>query len=294
MIVNYELLTPDLLIAEGKTKRVYQVPDDPTAVYLFAKDDITAGDGAKHDIMVGKAKYANETTCNVFRVLKGCYMPVAFDYQVSSAETVPLEFRYGFTAPRCRMLPYEVVARREAYGSYLKRNPEYEKGHMFAHPIVEFYLKTSGRQFKEFVLPCDDPLIMFKADGWEVELYEPSKPIKDQKPFLVINSTKVFSTENEWDKIDEMEHMARVTFLVLEDFWKAESRNLVDFKVEFGIDARERLLLADVIDNDSWRVIENGKHLDKQVYREGGDLKDVADKYRQVADITSRFRWSAR
>src|SRR5439155_3811733 len=65
---------------------------------------------------------------------------------------------------------------------------------------------------------------------------------------------------------------------------------LVDLKVEFGFDAKERPLLADVIDNDSWRVIENGSYIDKQVYRDGGALDDVAQMYRRVADITSRFR----
>jgi phosphoribosylaminoimidazole carboxylase PurE protein len=65
---------------------------------------------------------------------------------------------------------------------------------------------------------------------------------------------------------------------------------MVDFKVEFGFDPKGRLLLADVIDNDSWRVIADGGYIDKQVYREGGALEDVAAKYRQVAETTSHFQ----
>jgi phosphoribosylcarboxyaminoimidazole (NCAIR) mutase len=87
-----------------------------------------------------------------------------------------------------------------------------------------------------------------------------------------------------------MRRIARHAFFVLEKAWQLEGGTLVDLKVEFGLDAKGRLLLADVIDNDSWRVVENGGYIDKQVYREGGALDDVAAKYRRVADITDRFR----
>ena len=49
------------------------------------------------------------------------------------------------------------------------------------------------------------------------------------------------------------------------------------------------LLLADVIDNDSWRVIMNGSHVDKQIYREGGNLSQVIKNYKKVRDLTGRF-----
>ena len=64
----------------------------------------------------------------------------------------------------------------------------------------------------------------------------------------------------------------------------------MDFKVEFGLTAGGTLLLADVIDNDSWRVLEGGAHIDKQAYRDGGALDSVAEKYRHVAAITGHFR----
>src|ERR1035441_9938351 len=81
-----------------------------------------AADGAKHDIIPDKGRLATATTCNVFRLLKACGLPVAFVEQDSAI---------SFVAPKCDMLPYEVVVRREAHGSYLKRNPHLSKGQLF-------------------------------------------------------------------------------------------------------------------------------------------------------------------
>ena len=79
-------------------------------------------------------------------------------------------------------------------------------------------------------------------------------------------------------------------FLPLRRRGSLRAQSLSTLKVEFGFDSTGRLLLADVIDNNSWRVIENGSYIDKQVYRDGGALDDVAAKYRQVCEITGRFR----
>ena len=43
------------LLAEGKTKKIYAHPSDSNLVYMVNKDDITAGDGARHDVLVGKS-----------------------------------------------------------------------------------------------------------------------------------------------------------------------------------------------------------------------------------------------
>jgi len=87
----------------------------------------------------------------------------------------------------------------------------------------------------------------------------------------------------------EMRRIVRQTFLALEKAWQLEGGTLVDLKVEFGLDDKGNLLLADVIDNDSWRVLKGGAYIDKQVYREGGALDDVAAKYRHVANVTGHF-----
>ena len=99
----------------------------------------------------------------------------------------------------------------------------------------------------------------------------------------------MFTRADEAKLFPEMRRLARRAFLVLEKAWQLEGGTLVDFKVEFGFDTKGNLLLADVIDNDSWRVLESGAYIDKQVYRDGGALDDVAAKYRHVAEITGHF-----
>ena len=268
------------LVAEGKTKKIHQVPGSPDLVTILSKDDITAGDGAKHDIIPQKGRLANETTCNVFRLLKACGLPVAFEEQDSAD---------SFIAPGCTMLPYEVVVRREAHGSYLKRNPHLRRGQLFPHLIGELFLKTKDRTWKGKPLVCDDPLLLYAREASQIRLFHPAKPMQGQEPFLVLNEHEVFGRD-EGKVLPEMGRIARHAFLVLEKAWQLEGGTLVDLKVEFGFDRGGRLLLADVIDNDSWRVLQDGFYIDKQVYRDGGALDDVAAKYRRVAEVTGRFR----
>ena len=268
-------------MTEGKTKKIHQINGKADLVTLVSKDDITAGDGAKHDVIPEKGRLANETTCNVFRLLKACGVPVGFEEQDSAT---------SFIAPKCSMLPYEVVIRREAHGSYLKRNPQFAKGQLFPQLIVEFFLKTKDKNWKGKSLVCDDPLMGFTDGASQIELFNPAKPVWGQAPFLTLATKDVFGRDDEWKQFPEMRRIARQTFLVLEKAWQLEGGTLVDLKVEFGLDGKGRLLLADVIDNDSWRVLEDGSYIDKQVYRDGGALDDVAAKYRRVAEITGRFK----
>jgi phosphoribosylaminoimidazole-succinocarboxamide synthase len=252
------------VLAEGKTKVVDSY-----------KDDITAGDGARHDVIVGKAAMANATTCNVFRLLKDCDIPIAFREQIDS---------HRFLADLCQMIPYEVVVRREAHGSYLKRYPHVAKGHVFPQLIVEFFLKTNHKKWLDHSLPKDDPLIHF--DEVQAQLFLPHMPMETQTPFLILTDHPL---KNQPEQLEEMASIAKKAFLILERAWHGQGGRLVDFKVEFGINSSGKLLLADVIDNDSWRVIQNEQYIDKQVYRDGGAIDEVTALYRHVTAATGRF-----
>ena len=264
------------VLAEGKTKIVLSYPDDPSLAIFEAKDDITAGDGAKHDILEKKAELATKTTCNVFRLLKSSGIPVAFQKQLDERR---------FLADFCEMILYEVVVRREAHGSYLKRYPYLEKGYPFPKLIVEFFLKTSGKEWQGMTIPKDDPLVQF--NGERADLYLPDTPIQGQKPFMSLDD---FPLKNQSNLMEEMALIAKESFLILEKAWQLQGGRLVDYKVEFGINSSGKLLLADVIDNDSWRVIQNQQYIDKQVYRDGGALDKVLVLYRHVSEVTSQFK----
>ncbi len=90
----------------------------------------------------------------------------------------------------------------------------------------------------------------------------------------------------------------RRVFETIERAWAAQDVTLVDLKIEFGRNADRQLIVADMIDNDSWRLWpggEKGRMLDKQVYR---NMQEVTDEglaqvhrlYETVAGMTDGWR----
>lgn len=269
-------VTAGKLLAEGKTKKIWEAQGMPGFVIIESKDDITAGDGAKHDVIEGKGMLSTRTTANVFKLLASCGVPLAFQEQLDDTR---------FLARQCDMIPFEVVVRRETHGSYLKRHPQLQKGHLFHRLVLEFFLKTSGKRWEGIFFPKDDPFVKF--DEGKMLFFLPDQPIQTQSPFLTLNEFPPITGSPEIR--EEMGKIALKTFLVLEKAWQLVGPRLVDFKVEFGKDQNGVLLLADVIDNDSWRVLQDGSYIDKQIYRDGADLNTVTAKFRFVEELTKRF-----
>jgi phosphoribosylaminoimidazole carboxylase/phosphoribosylaminoimidazole-succinocarboxamide synthase len=87
-----------------------------------------------------------------------------------------------------------------------------------------------------------------------------------------------------------MNAMSIAIFEILERAWARLDCTLVDMKIEFGLCWETgRVLLADVIDNDAWRVWPAGDRRlmkDKQVYR---DLKEVTPEALQ--EVLKNFEW---
>lgn len=160
---------------------------------------------------------------------------------------------------RCAMLPIEVVMRRIPAGSYLRRNPHIAPDTHFDPPLVELFFKDDAHH---------DP---------------------QMTPDEIVARGIATSSE-----VERIVAVGRLVFTVLEQAWEALEVTLVDLKIEFGRDAGGSLLVADVIDNDSWRIWPGGvpsRMLDKQVYRDMREvttagLADVQRLYETVAALT--------
>uniref|UniRef100_W5N9E8 PurE domain-containing protein n=1 Tax=Lepisosteus oculatus TaxID=7918 RepID=W5N9E8_LEPOC len=239
-------------LSEGKTKQIYELPDLPGHVLVQSKDQITAGNAARKDQLQGKAALANGTTCCVFRLLQEAGVRTAFVRQHSDT---------AFVAARCEMVPIEWVCRRVATGSFLKRNPGVSEGYRFAPPKLELFFKDDAN---------NDP-------QWSEEQLQEAR--------FCFAGLGVGRCE-----IDIMSRTTVAIFEILERAWDTQGCTLVDMKVEFGVNVTTKeIVLADVIDNDSWRLWPSGdrsQQKDKQVYR---DLKEVTPEAMQM--VKRNFEW---
>ena len=143
-------------LAEGKTKIVYS-SNSPTEVILQFKDDITALDGEKHDILTGKGRMNAEITALLFTKLNQAGVPTHF---LEMSDEVTMRVR------RLTMLPIEVVLRNIAAGHFLVRLPYFTRGEKLRIPIVEFFLKDDAHH--DPLLTEDHVVLMQHANEEEI------------------------------------------------------------------------------------------------------------------------------
>jgi len=146
------------------------------------------------------------------------------------------------------MFQIECVIRNRASGSICRRLGT-EDGLILENPLFEFFLKDDD---------LGDPLI---------------------------NDEHIISFG--WANKEQIIQMKELTYKVntiLKDLFINSNLILVDFKVEFGVSAEGKILLADEFTPDGCRLwdSETLKKMDKDRFRQG--LGDVVESYHQVAD----------
>lgn len=150
-----------------------------------------------------------------------------------------------------KILPLEVVVRNIAAGSLCKQTG-LALGTVLKQPLVEFYYKNDE---------LGDPLLT----GDRLFLLELATP----------------------EQVDTITHLALQINNFLCDFFRRCDITLVDFKLEFGLDSQQQLLLADEISPDTCRLWDNSAQsdpnlrvLDKDRFRQ--DLGNVENAYQEV------------
>jgi phosphoribosylaminoimidazole-succinocarboxamide synthase len=149
-----------------------------------------------------------------------------------------------------RILPIEVVVRNIAAGS-LCQQTGIALGTVLPQPLVEFFYKNDA--LGDPLLTRDRLLLMELATTAQLEIL--------QSKALVINA-------------------------ILQNFFQLCEITLVDFKIEFGLDRKQQILLADEISPDSCRLWLTGEPdpdlrvLDKDRFRR--DMGNIESAYRQV------------
>ncbi len=136
-------------IYEGKAKILYEGPEPGTLVQHF-KDDATAFNAKKHEVIDGKGVLNNRISEYLFVRLAEIGIPTHFIKRLNMREQLIKEVE---------IIPIEVVVRNVAAGSIAKRLG-LEEGTPLPRSIVEFY-------FKEDKL--DDPMVSeehITAFGW--------------------------------------------------------------------------------------------------------------------------------
>ncbi|ARV61209.1 phosphoribosylaminoimidazolesuccinocarboxamide synthase [Nostocales cyanobacterium HT-58-2] len=150
-----------------------------------------------------------------------------------------------------KILPLEVVVRNIAAGS-LCQQTGLALGTVLKQPLVEFYYKNDQ---------LGDPLLT------------------RDRLFLMGLATV--------EQVDMITHLALQINKSLGEFFQQCDITLVDFKLEFGLDSQQQLLLADEISPDTCRLWDNAQGsdpnlrvLDKDRFRR--DLGNVENAYQEV------------
>ena len=145
-----------------------------------------------------------------------------------------------------QIVPLEVVVRNVAAGSLSKRIG-WDEGRELPYPIVEFYYKDDD---------LGDPLLAEE----HIRLLE-------------------LATEEE---IQELKKKGLAVNKVLRPLLEQKNIQLIDFKLEFGLDQNGGLLLADEISPDTCRFwdADTANKMDKDRFRR--NLGGVTEAYREI------------
>ena len=121
------------MVYEGKAKILYEGPEPGTFIQYF-KDDATAFNAEKKDVIDGKGVLNNRISEHIMNALNGIGVPTHFIRRLNMREQL---------IRQVEIIPIEVIVRNIAAGTISKRLG-IEEGTPLPRPIVEFCYKDDS------------------------------------------------------------------------------------------------------------------------------------------------------
>ncbi|ABR55586.1 phosphoribosylaminoimidazole-succinocarboxamide synthase [Methanococcus vannielii SB] len=115
----------------GKAKSVYEIEGTDEVLVEF-RDDITAGNGLKHDVKSGKGYLNTIISVELFKLLEENGVQTHFIKYVEPSHMI---------SKKVDIIPLEVIVRNVAAGSLCKKYP-FESGKDLETPILQFDYKN--------------------------------------------------------------------------------------------------------------------------------------------------------
>jgi len=250
-------------VAEGKTKIIYENPEDPKTAYMVFKDDITAGDGVKHDIIKGKALVDWRTNRDIFELLnrKG----VRTHYLSCPQEKVVLVKKLD------RKINLEVVSRRVAAGSILKWG-NIAEGTRFDPVITQFHYKDD---------PLHDPMLDEKYIDYIVK----AKGGNEYSEMRMINAEVFLHLERAFAQFDIQLVDMKLEYGIIEgDVYLIDEITGGSFRLWPYAHKNPNLNQSNVL-----KELNPEGRLDKDTYRMGEKIDKVLTKFEEIAKVTAKF-----
>ncbi len=122
------------ILIQGKAKTVFYT-DTPGELLVSFRDDITAFDGKKKDVLKGKGRYNIAVSAFFFQYLEEHGVPTHF---------ISLVDENSMLVRKLDMIPLEVIVRNIAAGSIVRNYP-FEEGAAFDPPLIVMDLKDDSR-----------------------------------------------------------------------------------------------------------------------------------------------------
>jgi phosphoribosylaminoimidazole-succinocarboxamide synthase len=122
------------LVYAGKAKSLYRT-DTPGHLYVKFRDDITAFDGGKKDIISRKGSLNARVSAKIFQLLEEQGIPTHF---------VRMDGDSAMIVRDLRMIPLEVIVRNIAAGSLVRNYPVTE-GMALEPPVIVIDYKDDAR-----------------------------------------------------------------------------------------------------------------------------------------------------